>query len=465
MHWGTAQIATALSADTCTQPEQVMAPGERWDRRAMQREQTARRNLSGRDVWSVARRLTLRGLRLGVGLLMLGLMLGILAPGAPVAFLDGGAPNLAYVVGGGTDGRELVIVDVAKRAVTGRVNLGAAGSSVALSGDASVAYVALPSAGTVAVVDATRRVVTANIAVGGGPQVVLRGFSRGTSVLFVTVAGRNAVAMVNPATRTVLATIPVGAHPVGEALAGQGSGIVDSDINDAQLYVANTGSDSVSVLSTDQRTVLATIPMPEPPLQIVIPATGGIAYVATTAGGVYALSLAHHSVLGKLLQLPGNSAPGQMDYDAVTGQIYVPDPAGSVVEVLAPTTDSGSDAAPRLPIEPARTIPLPGGPAAVAITFDGSFGFVAERDSGRIVMLDVASHQTLATIAVGGAPRAVLTGAYPPALPAESSPTGIVVGSGLALLFLLALGGFVVWRRREAWLWLPGTIKKREKHS
>lgn len=402
--------------------------------------------------WKRAFPFHLLGALLMIGILVAGLIATYALPGVPVARLDGGAPNLAYVVGGGANGRDLVIIDVAKRAVTGRVSFAAAPSSIALSIDAHDAYVTLPSAGEVAVVDAARKTVAASIPVGAGPMMAVRWYSRGTVVLFVTVSGKNEVAIVNPDTRHILATIPVGAYPSGEALATQGSGIVDTDINDAELYVANTDSGTVSVISTNQQKVIATIPIPGQPLQVVVPATGGIAYVATTMGAVYALSLARHTLLGMLLQLPSGHAAGQMDYDAITGQIYVPDPAGGVVEVLAPVTDNGADQPVHFPPEPARTLTIPGSPSAVAITFDGALGFVAEQSSGQVAMLDGASHQTLATIAVGGAPVAILTGAFPPPAPAQTTHTAIFVGIGIGIIVILALapGGFFLWRRRAA---------------
>jgi YVTN family beta-propeller protein len=420
-----------------------------------------------RRVWKAPQRHLRRGEWLAVGILAIG-AIGLIATyallGVPIARLDGGAPNLAYVAGGGANGHDLVILDVAKRAVAGRVDLGAVGSSVALSIDSHYVYVTLPSTGMVAVIDATRQVVAASIPVGAEPRAAIRGYSRGTVVLFVTVSGKNAVALVNPDTRHILATIAVGANPSGEALASQGTGIVDTDINDAELYVANTGADTISVISADQQKVIATIPVPGHPLQVVVPATGGIAYVATTTGAIYALSLARHFMLGMLVQLPSHSAPGQMDYDAITGQIYVPDTAAGIVEVLAPATDSDAPQATHFPPEPARSVALSGGPNAVAITFDGAYGFVAERNSGRVAMLDVASRQALATISVGGAPDAVLTGAYPPPAPAQPPHTTIYVGSALVILLLIALGGYVVWVRRGG---RPRDIIKiiKEKHS
>ena len=117
--------------------------------------------------------------------------------------------------------------------------------------------------------------------------------------------------------------------------------------------------------------------MPGGPLNVVVPVAGGIAYVGTKAGTIVAIDLGTHKVLGTLLQR--NGPIGAMDYDAVTGQVYAPVASANAVEVLRPASPAGDGGASSLPTEPLRTLPFAGGPDAVAITFDGAYGFVAER--------------------------------------------------------------------------------------
>jgi YVTN family beta-propeller protein len=363
------------------------------------------------------------------------------AAGAPYrAYADGGAPNLAYVAGGGAGGNDLTVIDIAQRKVTGHVTLGGAPAAVALSVDARFAYVSQSASNTVAVVDTRTQQVVARVQVGPGPRALAFGYSINAVVLFVTVSGGNAVAVVDPDARKVLATIPVGSHPTGVAVATFGTGIVAANPNESEVYVANTGSDTVSVISALQRKVIATIPTPGGPVGVVIPSSGGVAYVSTSDGAVLAVGLASHTVLGTLYRLPGGAAAGQMDYDAVTGEIYVPDAASGIVAVLAPANSGG-----RLPVEPDRTLAIPGGPAAVAITFDGAYGFVAERNAGRMAMLDPARHKVLATIAVGGTPQGIVTGAYPPLLDRQTANiTGYII---IALLGACLIYGIVVVTR------------------
>lgn len=376
--------------------------------------------------------------------LALALALDVLAPlAAPrVAYADGGAPNLAYVVGGGSHGDDLVVVDIAQRRVTGHVHLGGDPRAVILSLDGRFVYVAQAAANDVAVVDAHALQVVGKMPTGRGPSAMgldtmLNGY------LYVANSASNTVTVFDLGQQRPIATIPVGKHPAGIAVAGPASGISEGD--DGEVYVTNTDNDTVSVISENHARVIAVIPVPGGPLSVVVPASGGVAYVGTRAGTIVALSLASHRVLGTLLQLKG-SASGGMDYDGVTGQIYVPDPAAGVVDVLRPVSVDDSGAAPSLPAEPARTLNLGGGPAAVAITFDGAFGFVAQRDAGRVAMLDVGTHKTLTTLAVGGGPRAIITGAYPPVLNRQAANVlGILSYVFVGLVLLAILGFYLGW--------------------
>lgn len=383
------------------------------------------------------------GVRLAV-LVLLGVALAAAIP-AGTARADGGAPNLAYVAGAGQHGDELAVLDIASRKVTGQVRLGGTPTSVVLSFDARYAYVTEATADRVAVVDARTLRVTATVAAGRHPVAVFLTGSAGANALFVTARDSNAVAIIDADAHRLLATVPVGAQPLGEALAAQGSGINDPDINDAELYVANSGSDSVSVISTEHRRVVATIPTPGAPVGVTVPAAGGVAYVSTQAGAVLALSLARHSVIGTIFQLPAGHTPGQMDYNAVTGQISLPDPAGNAVYILRPASAGDGTQAPALPDEPARVLPISGGPAAVAITFDGAYAFVAERDAGRVAMIDAPTRQVLATISVGGTPRGLVTGSYPPLVDRQTANIGAIIVIAL-IVVVLAYGVFAVVR-------------------
>ncbi len=374
---------------------------------------------------------------------LVGITLATIQP----AKADGGAPNLAYVAGGGSGAGDLVVIDIAKRSVTGRVAVGGAPAGVVLSADGRFAYVAQSEKGALAIVDVRDLHVAATIPVGAAPQALVLDQTQTPNLVYVSNSGGDTVSVVNPDARHVLTTFQVGQHPGGMALAINGTGIVPQDINDAELYVANTGSDSVTVISTEHRRVLATIAVPGGPVGVVIPQSGGVAYVSLRSGAVAIVSLAKHTLLGTLLPAPSGATtpPGTMDYDAVTGQVYVPEGATGNVAVLAPASAGSGDSAPILPTEPARTLTIGGGPSAVAITFEGTYGFVTQRDTGNVTLFDVGTHKPLAVIAVGGAPRAVVTGAYPPLLNRQAANVAAYVVTGL-LIVVLAVAVFFVAR-------------------
>jgi hypothetical protein len=100
---------------------------------------------------------------------------------------------------------------------------------------------------------------------------------------------------------------------------------------------------------------------------------------------------------------------GPMDYDALTGEVYVPDEQHNVLNVLSPV-DMGVSA---IPTEPERVIHTDGTPESVAITSDGLLGFIALRE-GKVAMLDLIAHRLVYTVEVGGMPHFIITGLYPP---------------------------------------------------
>ncbi len=350
--------------------------------------------------------------------------------GAMPARADGGAPNLAYIVGGGSSSDNLTVMDIGKRNVAWTLALGNRPQAVVLSSDGRFAYVTEADANRVAIVDTREHSVVGSMPTGSSPQAIAVDPSGSLHWLFVADTAGNTLTILDSDTQRVKATLTVGNAPVSVAVAASNSGI--SDPSTLEVYVANRQSQTVSVIATRDLRTLATIALPAPPCAINIPSTGGIAYVATCQGAVLAVGLASHEVLGTVLSDLGGT-PGTMDYDAITGQIYIPVPTKNRVVILRPSGVGGNGSL-VAPAEPLHILRFSGEPSAVAITFEGALGFVAERADGRVVELDITNRQTLGAVAVGGEPRAIVTGPYPP--PLDRQTTVIVVA--------LILGAFIV---------------------
>jgi DNA-binding beta-propeller fold protein YncE len=168
-----------------------------------------------------------------------------------------------------------------------------------------------------------------------------------------------------------------------------------------QLLVAETGALAIFDGLTEKQ--LGKIPMPNGPQYLSFP-PGETVYVTTRQGTVDAVDIRTRTVN----QLLTGGVFGQMDYDALTNEVYVPDEKHNLLAVLTPVF-----AGTALPKEPIRVIHTDAPPESVAITNDGQLGFTALR-GGKVVMLDLLGRQIANTIDVGGTPHFVITGLYPP---------------------------------------------------
>jgi DNA-binding beta-propeller fold protein YncE len=137
-----------------------------------------------------------------------------------------------------------------------------------------------------------------------------------------------------------------------------------------------------------------------------------------------------------------------MDYNAITGQVSVPDGTNNAVVVLTPATAGGPGITPRIPDEPSRVLPFDGHPSAIAITFDGSYAFVGEQNAGAVAMVDVPTHKTLAMLMVGGAPHGLVTGAFAPVLNRQTASVVEYIISG-SILAIIAAILILIWRRAQ----------------
>jgi len=82
--------------------------------------------------------------------------------------------------------------------------------------------------------------------------------------VYVANNGSNSVSVIDAAGNAVVATIPVGNVPYGIAV----------DPSGTRVYVANNGSNSVSVIDAASNAVVATIPVGDGPVGVVVDQAG-----------------------------------------------------------------------------------------------------------------------------------------------------------------------------------------------
>jgi hypothetical protein len=366
------------------------------------------------------------------GSLMLTLaFLPLLFPFSRQVNADGGAPNLAYVAGAAVG---ISVIDIGQQKVTSNISVEGDPQMILLSLDGRYLYVSQPTHGRVDIMSARTGKIICTASLPGQPSLLALGPE--TGALYAAGNGASIVSALDPTTCAVQHTFktqsPV--YGIGVGLVGAGNNLHD------QLWVS--GTTSLTYFNPDGQTS-GNIQVAGGPQYLSLP--GGYSlYVTTRQGGVDTVEFATRRVI----PLISGGKYGPIDYDAVTGEIYVPDEQNQQLDVLTPWTP-GTDSTPH---EPNRIVHLSSSPNAVAVTSDGQLAFVA-LSSGQVAMLDVPGRKITNTIVVGGNPHFIITGLYPPLLgttPQEASTwsTLIDIAAGVVLLVLI-VGSILLIRRNR----------------
>jgi DNA-binding beta-propeller fold protein YncE len=325
-------------------------------------------------------------------------LLLFLFPGSQHAFADGGAPNLAYVAG--TE-KGISVIDIGQQKVTGSFTIGGDPAAIFLSLDGRFLYVTQPASGHVSMLAAKTGQGICSANVPGQPSLLA--FDPGLNVLYAAGNGGDSVTELDPNNCAIKQTLNMNSPVYGLAVAVIGSGAPGDTVN--QLWVADTTS--LNVFQNNK--LLGSVPIPGGPQSIVIP-PGLTAYVTTRQGNVYAVDLATRKLSPLLLS------------------------CGSF----------------GLPHEPGYTIRLGVAPQSIAITSDGQLGFIALA-GGNVAMLDIPGKAIVNTIFVGGNPRFIITGLYPPLIgttPQETTIWGTVINiAAYVLVIALLLVPIVLFQR------------------
>jgi YVTN family beta-propeller protein len=169
----------------------------------------------------------------------------------------------------------------------------------------------------------------------------------------MSLAAFNTVLVIDTATNTFVGTpIPVGSNPEWVAVAPDGK----------HAYVANFGSNNVSVIDTATNTVVTTVPVGSKPNGVAVAPDGKHAYVANFGS--------------------------------------------NNVSVIATATNTV-----------VTTVPVGSTPNGVAVTPDGKYAFVTNFNSNNVSVIDTATNTVVATVAVGVSPLGVGIVPPPPGVP------------------------------------------------
>jgi YVTN family beta-propeller protein len=364
-----------------------------------------------------------------LGLGMWRLLVPVVAGGMLLAVLPGGtvlaskrnAP-LVYVTQRDfqPDAGAVAVIDTTTNNVVASVPVGPGANGMVVSSDAKRAYVAnygtFPSdfaqattlSDTVSVLQLVpmpphknahgRRGprVVATVKVGSGPlgvaitpddeEVYVTNFGQDSTLVPGGVEG-NTVSVISTRRKKVVATVQVGNLPAGVAIRSDGQ----------RAYVACRGNDEVWVLDTATHSVVAIVPVQRDPANVTLTPDGHRAYVTNFSSNSVSVI---DTLTNTVLPVPDGEAitvglvPIGLAVTPDGARVYVVNAFSNDVSVIDTTTN--------IRIE---TVAVGLGPRAVAITPDGAYAYVTNFSSDTISVISTATNTVVDTIAVAGGPN------------------------------------------------------------
>ena len=214
----------------------------------------------------------------------------------------------------------------------------------------------------------------------------------------VTISGQPASTVTVPILPAVLSnqsSIPVAGQPALNNPTGLA-------VNGTYAYVANQGTNTVSVINTATGTVVKTITVGSQPSAVAINPTAKRAYVANRASStISVIDTSTNAVVGSAIRV-GTSPQDVAVNTTGTPIVVVANNGSSNVTVIEPANNNK-----------ATTISLGFGnsaPTAVALSDDGTRAYVTHRTmsgGGAVSVINTSTKKVISTIAVGSSPQDV----------------------------------------------------------
>lgn len=220
-------------------------------------------------------------------------------------------------------------------------------------------------------------ITTVNL--GGSPWGIT--YDSAKSELFVVNSATGSVWVLSDSSNSVVATITVGASPYRDLY----------DSGKGEIFVANYGANSVSVISDSTNTVVATVAVGASPASFAYDSSKGEMFVANSGGNtVSVISDSSNSVVAAVTV---GSNPYDLDYDSARGEIFVANTYSRSVSVIS---DSNNQVV--------ATVPVGSGPLGVAYDPAKDEVFVANSVSGTVSVISDSTNAVVATVTVGSGP-------------------------------------------------------------
>ena len=228
--------------------------------------------------------------------------------------------------------------------------------------------------------------VTATITVGGAPWGVA--YDSAKSEIFVVNSASGTVSVLSDSTYASVAKVTVGQTPY--------RGIYDS--GKGEVFVANYGANSVSVISDKTNAVVATVSVGTSPSSFAYDSGKGEIFVANSGGGTgNTVSVISDSTNTVVATVTVGTGPYDLGYDSAKGEVFVANAYSQSVSVISDSSN-----------QVVATITVGSGPLGVAYDSAKSEIFVANSVSDTVSVISDSSNAVVTTVPVGSNPGATV---------------------------------------------------------
>jgi YVTN family beta-propeller protein len=245
---------------------------------------------------------------------------------------------------------------------------------------------------------------TINLRTGAKPVFL----ASAAGLVYVADSGLNSVSVVTLSSNSVVTTVPVGANPVVLAATPDGK----------KVFVANRDDNTVSVISTTDNTVESTIgpnPGDVTPVYVLANPAGTAMYVLYAGSGSVSPSIAiidpfSDGVTGHL-SLPAGGNSNFMAFDSHLQRLYVTNPGKNSVSIfdVTPVPPNAPNVLATVAVgaQPVALAPLSDGSRVYVVNTGATTGCAGEANMGQVTVINATSNSVPASggcISVGPSP-------------------------------------------------------------
>jgi len=204
------------------------------------------------------------------------------------------------------------------------------------------------------------------------------------SELYVANSGYNTVSVISDSSNSVVKTVTVGTSPTGAVY----------DAGKSEIFITNYGSNSVSVISDSSNLVVKTVTVGTSPSNIAYDSGQNEIFVVNS--GDNTVSIISDSSNTVLTTVPVGTKPNKVIYDPTMGEVFVANSGYNTVSVISDSSNSV-----------VKTITVGSGPSGGAYDSGVHEIFIANSVPGTVSIISDSSDSVLTTITVGTTPYGI----------------------------------------------------------